>query len=421
MHARSISSFAGLSALFALATFAQACSAPASNDADTSTEDVKRTASTAQMNDVSILLPLAKTKSELGDYLGPASKTAGGDLVPADLLGPVIDATRGIMGGIDPTTLKAVAYRFDPCFAQIGPITDPSTCDHQIRVVFQNLTATTSGVTAQDDGVHVFYSLDADTWNAALKEVIALRNANGNTTTDLGALDVHPIVAKQGLGGAMNKGLASIVLKYAAKASLTRITAFLGVFAQHTSWNFAVTDVKDGKATTSAIAGLADDALSESIGLGTAPTDLVQLSFPPTTTSDDVSPLLRGTVQDDADAHRQAAFDAALRIENPGFHSPNTIDCVSCHTAEIARQLVGEDFFKLTTTGDANAFAQDPKYVTKTDMKVKYPALQPNGLAVNLHAFSYDGTKPMIIGRVINETAAIVALVNSGALTSGAK
>ena len=55
----------------------------------------------------------------------------------------------------------------------------------------------------------------------------------------------------------------------------------------------------------------------------------------------------------------------------------------------------------------------DPNVVTTRDVKPAYLAKQPHGLAVNVHAFSYDGQEPMVIQRVINETAAIVAAVNA--------
>lgn len=59
---------------------------------------------------------------------------------------------------------------------------------------------------------------------------------------------------------------------------------------------------------------------------------------------------------------QQAAFDAALRIENPTKHSPDTIDCASCHV------------------------------------------------------FSYRDGHPMIAVRVINETASVVAYLNGSVL-----
>lgn len=51
---------------------------------------------------------------------------------------------------------------------------------------------------------------------------------------------------------------------------------------------------------------------------------------------------------------RQAAFDAAARVENPLIHHSLTIDCVSCHLAAPARAraLARED---LSPSSDAYA------------------------------------------------------------------
>jgi hypothetical protein len=115
-------------------------------------------------------------------------------------------------------------------------------------------------------------------------------------------------------------------------------------------------------------------------------------------------------------ADLQSAYDAALRIENPGFHSPNTIDCASCHLAQPARQLVGEKYFGLSPAGNANAFVADP-FIPPADTVSVTSVLDGDGL--NLHAFSYRDGEPMINQRVINETAAFLVYVNTQVLDGG--
>jgi hypothetical protein len=315
--------------------------------------------------------------------------------------------------------LRAVAFRIDPCFAQMGTITAATACAHQLRIIYQPITLNSSGkaLSAQDAGVHAFYTLSSDDFADLVKGIVALREANSATAgADLGPLAIHPILAKQGLSGKMDEGLNALVLKYAGTSSLTRITAFVGVFGQHTSWNFAAADVTKGKAVLSAIPGLPPKTVLESVNLGTAPEGLLSLTFPTPDTADSVNPLLVATCQESTDDVRKAAFEGALRIENPDFNTPNTIDCASCHTAQIGRQLIGQDYFKLSTEGDANVFTPDSSHVSAKDFVSKYAATQPNGLSANLHAFSYDGTQPMIVQRVVNESAAIVAQLSAGPL-----
>jgi hypothetical protein len=102
-----------------------------------------------------------------------------------------------------------------------------------------------------------------------------------------------------------------------------------------------------------------------------------------------------------------------LRIENPNFHSPNTIDCASCHVGQAARLLIGDDVLGLSATDNPNLFARNPKYVSARSMKqTTNVRTQP----LNVHMLSYRNDKLMIGQRVINETAATVAYVNSALL-----
>ena len=105
-----------------------------------------------------------------------------------------------------------------------------------------------------------------------------------------------------------------------------------------------------------------------------------------------------------------AAFDSALRIENPHDHTPNTIDCGSCHMAEPARQLVGEAL-GLHEAGNANAFVPSPA-LPVADVVTTTHVVGSDG-EINIHAFSYRGAEPMINQRVVNETAANIALISA--------
>jgi hypothetical protein len=130
---------------------------------------------------------------------------------------------------------------------------------------------------------------------------------------------------------------------------------------------------------------------------------------PETTSGDDVAVLVNITNAKKATkTAAQSAYDAALRIENPDYHSPNTIDCASCHVGQSARQLIGEDVLGLTDSGD-NAFAANPKFVSKANMKA---TTSPRGQSFNVHMLSYKNSDLLIGQRVINETANTVAYVN---------
>ena len=405
---------------------AVACASPSSDDAssdDDALSSKTKVARPVQMNDMSVLLPLAgKSQSDVDtNYLSASTKTGTGD---ASVLFPeaIFDAANGPTAGINakPTwdSMRLVAFRFDPCFAQIGPITSSTKCDNQLRLVFQAVRVLNGSKTASaDDGAfHVFYSLTRAQLVAALNEVTALRIANDPTDSDLGPLAIHPLVKKQGMTGAMAKGLNAIVLKYADPTKIETTTSFHGVFAQGTTWSFDKVTVESGTPTLANIPTLSPAGTVESMRLGTADEGLLSVSMNSSTNKDGnrlmLSPVQLETA---SDADKQAAYDSALRIENPAFHSPNTIDCSSCHTAQISRQLIGEQHFKLSPDGNPNLFAPDPS-ISADDLALTVPVIMPVGLSLNLHAFSYDGQLPTIISRVVNETAGNVAYVNNSLL-----
>ena len=400
--------------VLAVALLAPACAASSSDDAIANDETLTGTTLVrpVQMNDVSVLFPLAgKTQADID-----ASYLAATDLLPQALFDLANSQTAGPRAAPSYDALRLVAFRFDPCFANIGPVTDPSRCLNQLRLVFQVVEPnTTSHPTASaDDGAfHVFFSLTRAQLLAALDEMTALRVANApSAAADLGPLAVHPIVKKQGMTGAMAKGLNAIVKKYADPKNVAKVTSFHGVFAQGTSWLFDQVDVTNGKGTLTNVPTVDPAGTLETLRLGTAAEGLLSLSTAGSTAKDGNRLLISPPqLETSSDADRQAAYDAAARVENPNFHSPNTIDCTSCHTAQISRQLIGETHFKIASAGNANLFVADPS-IPAADLALTVPVKMPDGLSLNLHAFSYDGTEPTIITRVVNETASNIAYLN---------
>jgi hypothetical protein len=259
--------------------------------------------------------------------------------------------------------------------------------------------------------VHAFYSLTRAELTQTLKALVQLRAANA-TTADLGPLSIHPVLAQQGVGGAMAQGLGRIVLQFAGSSNLTRFTAMssASLFSHPQGgearfWNFLGFDVNRGTLNPMNIPTLQGGVTMEKFSV--AGTDPLRGTFEEGTTSaDNMNPL--GNVDSAkaaGPADLQKAYTAALKIENPNVHSPNTIDCASCHVAQAARQLVGEaDPFHLSDTEGA-AFRGAPPSTT--------PVVNDSLKALNIHAFSYRDAHAMINQRIINETTAVVAFVNT--------
>ena len=381
------------------------------------------------MNDITVMFPMATTAAELDEYLAPSSLGAdGGPLIPTALYMSDPEA-------IDLTNLRAVGFRLDPCFGQLGPITDPSTCDNQIRLIFQPLfagDADTPPETAEDAGVHVLYSITRDQLLAAVGEIAAARTAVDST--DLGPLGVHPIMAREGMSGEMAQKLTAIAAKYAAGSKIERITTFEldasggggpimngsgsgsgsddPIIIDSLFWQMHGMDVKNGVEVAIEVPTLSPASTTVSLSASTNP---LEASPSPATTSADGFNLLASASMAMAasPAARQAAFDAALRVENPVKNTANSIDCVSCHIAEPARELVGEQMLGMSSTGNANAFVADPSIPAADLAQTTTSLIDASDGGLDIHAFSYLGTTPLINQRVINETAANLAYLQT--------
>jgi hypothetical protein len=371
---------------------------------------------TIQMNDVSILLPLPRNAAEGDLFLKASDVGVGGPLLTQAVYDGATgeDADAGpAPGGPVPVPyagLRVVGIRLDPCFANIGPVTDVASCKNQMRLVLQPFFNDADGnVKAVDVGVHAFYSLGRDELVSMVNEVKKLRAASGSGALDLGPLAVHPIVSKEGATGPFMTGLRKLVLAHAGQQNFFRFTR-IQVGNGNRTWIFSGFDVAADKTTSMIIPKVPGDATQVTFFQGFA--DDLEGQFNPATNSNDDMQLLGNVneAQDSAKEAQKAAFDSALRIENPNKHSPNTIDCASCHLASPGRALTGQTL-GLTDVGNANAFKITSRWIAPEDLAITTP--QKDALnGVNVHVFSYKDGEAMIAPRAVNETAAIVDYLN---------
>ena len=149
--------------------------------------DHHRSGDTLQMNDLSVMLPLAHSQAELDAALPPTTPARGGALLPQAIFSQ--DTNAAFIGY---EGLRLVAFRIDPCFGQVDAGFDPSKCENQLRLVFQPILIDTTGtmVFAEDSAVHVFYKLTRAELLDAVDDLVAARVADGGTA-DLGPLAPH--------------------------------------------------------------------------------------------------------------------------------------------------------------------------------------------------------------------------------------
>lgn len=121
--------------------------------------------------------------------------------------------------------------------------------------------------------------------------------------------------------------------------------------------------------------------------------------------ADDYSLLLDSlTAASASKSAKQAAFDAALRVENPTRNSPNTTDCASCHAVASVRSHA-EDAFGMSSASNANRFTNTKLPLGNTTQGAIH--------GENIRAFGYVNAQPAIAQRTINESAAVTDWVNA--------
>jgi hypothetical protein len=367
-------------------------------------------------------------KQPVGPYTGPVGTTDVSILYPMPLLGASTDFVRpteignhgallpesavaAVLGGmpLERTTgvpasgygaLGLVSMRLDPCSARGGA----GGCHSEVRLVFQALYTkaagdegdAVAGAAATDGALHVMYDVPEAELETMMKEVLTLKQANGDLA--LQELAPHPIMAAQGLGGAFAQGLRSIVLYHLGDARIGRITFFDHNFDPDSDgWRFGIFDRKDGAFAPGKIA-VSNEPTQTVVGSATS-TPLSESSasaFSPAGSPDSVGKLVdsgRPAPGPAAVAALQSTFEAALRVQNPKLHTAETTDCANCHLAESAR-LLGESVYGMQSP---NAFkhARSLAYVTQA------PTVS------NLHAFGYLHRKVSIMQRTANESVVV--------------
>jgi hypothetical protein len=353
-------------------------------------------------NDVSIVFPLPKG-SDKDKLLAPKSVGEKGELLPETTFTKI---PRLVAEGATRDDMRVVSLRIDPCFPGLG-VADPQGCKNQIRLVLQPVDASEANETinAKDAAVHAFYTMSREELGTLAREILAAkRGARGSVRTALG---VHPLIEQQGLEGTFAKDVKTAVLKHAGKQNLTRVTFMTREPPRQPLWKFGGFDIEGTSHTKMKIASLGNATEQTVGGL------MRNLNVTPAVAApapDNLSLLLRMSEADAATAPKLlAAYTATLRIQNPTMHSPDTIDCVSCHTATSSRIWAEKNKGQ---KADGNAAAYKARFSTSLS---KSPSAEN---VANLHSFSYLGTELAISQRTANESAAVAEYINTKILGS---
>lgn len=345
------------------------------------------------LNDLSILLPLAEDH-KTDYYLTPWDQGKKGELLSRNIyqklfrLLPEFDNEQTWSD-----QLRVIAIRIDPCFFE-GRI--PFACRSQVRLVWQPLTIKEGRLTTRDAAIHSFYEFN----EVEFREVLKVWKTWAKTNNDE-ALRVHPLIEAEGMNGNAWRSLKKIILKYCGNQNLVRMTS-MTVTGNEMLWIFNGFD-KTGDVIHEIDIPRVNDRIQSITQSGFNYKSFVG-NVTPTPLEDREFIEL---IQDSNWFKRQASDDSkiqavrsALEFENPRIHNTGTLDCASCHLANMTNEWARRHL-------PLKAWEESLRGVRyENNFNLSNPTLnelKPNQFRV----FGYFEHNPAISQRVINETSEV--------------
>lgn len=402
------------------------------------------------MNDVTILFPLPQSYSQNGllfkptdkkttDKTTPADNFSMGELLPLNYVDELFKtqepevnsfsqtlASKNLnLGGVGSNALfspdfnngedyrftypklRVVGMRIDPCFKSNGQ------CLPQIRLVWQPLSTWGSKVITDDAAIHSFYLFEPQEFKNFLTEYSQILEPYKDFMSKPQnlPLQINPILRQEGLSGPLMNQLKALTLKYCGARNIWRLTA-MKTFVGGDMWSFFGYDVikgPDNKISSDVleIPRVAPATIQIFRVSQTAERNYNQGSLLPRPEifSKENPDQIHFYLQDSFEFSRRSSkpellqFGKAIaRIENPDIHSPESMDCLSCHAANTAGKMAQRDLPWLNKDPFVkSSLFNIPQEFTDNS---SYPFIQ----AKNLRALGYFEATPVISNRVRNET-----------------
>lgn len=359
------------------------------------------------MNDATIVYPLPRSAGEMDQLLAPQDAGRGGALLPLKYWQQIPSINQGEQSSRTYRNLRLVAVRIDPCFKFRGD------CLPQIRFVWQPIdnaaygSTSPHGLEAKDAAVHTFYTLQAEEFGRFVADYQQLRSSMPKVGVDA-PLQVHPLMQKQGLEGAFSRGFRRLLLKYCGEQNLWRVTS-MSTLVGGDKWEFRGFNVVNGTPVEIVIPRTGNArAQSFFVSLASDREYRNGRISPAPLGEDNLNLILRDSrkiTASGADTLKDLGASVA-RIENPAIHSPDTMDCVSCHSTQVAGALL---------FANVPWLSRDPQ-ITRHAFRSSSPLLQSVATTRNIprvfRALGYFERTPVLSRRVINETALVVSQLN---------
>lgn len=356
-----------------------------------------------EMNDAAFLMPLPANVDEIANTIGLETKGTYGDVMPVWLWDKMPTLRTGMLRQEVKKELRLVAVRVDPCFRE-GENAANSECQPQIRLVMQPVffDDDKNFISTRDTAVHLFYKVAADDLLKFVESVQKLSHDMRDAFRDK-PVDVFPLIAKHGYTSAVYRSFRTLILQHIGEFKLTR-TTFMTVAGLDVQWTFGGFDIVSERVKSDIIIPGTIGRIRQTLTSDTSfPVPMFSDIVSSGTSVDNLSMFGAGAALLKQPIETQAAAIFALhRVENPQFHNPGTMDCISCHLATMAR-----------------AWSVEKGLPSATKSVHSYEPLNPiqnlsqaNPRSNVLRAFGYFRNKSAISSRTLNEIDATLRYLN---------
>ncbi len=355
------------------------------------------------MNDVSILFPLPAA-DKFQQLWGTEFQTQNGVLLPENyflkLPVMVLKPNAEIKDNI-----KVIGLRIDPCFnEQVGPV----KCEKQIRLIWQPLSVVQNTVTTLDASIHTFYSLTDSEFSGLIDELKKINSNYPDRLTAQTYLQLNPILKSETLSGNYFKALTSLIQKYTGENKLTRMT-FMIIAGGENVWIFGGFNILNQTAIPIQIPRINARIQEFRNSAGPMPFWFQGGIYPEPKQKSNLNILVKDSRQlsPENEAEIIEATRSAFQFENPKLHNPGTVDCVSCHAAQVAKSWSMKQYPWLDLS---NQLLADIYQNTNNDIRNASPMQIHTDI---LRSFGYFMNRPFVAQRTINETSEVVDALNS--------
>ncbi len=360
-----------------------------------------------EMSDVSVLFPLP-IGSELPQTLFAGSSGPRGELIPASIRTQLPRLVARLEKDLTYSeTVKVIAFRIDPCFAE-GESPAPLACRRQIRLVWQPLIQKDDQVIAADAAVHTFYDLSENEWALFLSQYRVLVAKFPSPVKS--PLSVNRNFLPGGFGSSYWQEVKTLLLSFCGEKTLSRLT-LMSLDANENQWVFRGYDVIDANLSSQMLTPIQIPKI-HSKGQTVALLQAESLDFRTT-----VFPFAQGDLglwlYNDSKTIEEHYTEAQIRgfvrqqiaVENPMKHNPGTTDCASCHMAMATLDWARRNY----SDWDWNFLVQESGYQSSSPLQASPGPIKTN----RLRAFGYFNQTPIFSQRVVNETAQVLQTLES--------